>query len=267
MHRLYSFANTTLPVGRSEYQADTPSAVASMVATAGGGPGFDTLGSGVARLRAPYELRYRAVMTASSLTSLESTVATWRALVGTRGKLRKRLASGATYYDITARLLDLRLDIQPRHSHGKFLPAEWRFLVLDEFWRAALASSTTRALTTNPISFSVTNAGNAIVRDAVITFDPVDTKLTAVAITAFGGTYDIGYTGDISVGDSITIDCGARRVYNKALADQYANFALNAKHVQEDWLGILTGARTLTVSKSGGSANSTVNVTFYSKYY
>lgn len=266
MYRLYSFAGVTLPDARSEYQADTPSAVASMVAVAGGGSGFDTLGSAAAGLAAPYELRYRSVITAASLTALETAVAAQRALVGTRGTLRKRLASAATYYDVTARLLDVRMGIEPRHSHGNFLPVEWRFLVLDEFWRSSAAQTNGFTLNATPKACELTNSGNAPVRDVVVTFTPVGSDITVLEVE-IAGVAHWQYTGTIAVGDELTVDCGARRVYNKALTDLYANFALESDHASEDWLPLAASATTtVNVTRTGGSTLSTASFLRYHKY-
>lgn len=266
MYRLYSFDGVTLPDARSEFDGDTAQAWLGAVALPGGTRAFDSLGSGQAPLVTPYLLEYSSVVSASSLATLESTVSAWRAKTGVRGLLRRRVLSAATYQDITARLVEITMPIRPTATHGKQIKLTWRFQVLDEFWRHASKTSTSATLDSNPKTFDVVNAGNAIIRDCIFTITAGSADITAMTFNMVSGTYNWNYNGTIPAGTSIIVDAGARRVRSNAGVDQYANFVLNSGHVWEDWIGIPNGTRTVVIAKNGGSTNSTVVMEYYSKY-
>lgn len=265
LYRLYSFAGAVLPDAFSEFQADTPEAWDGLVERVGGGPAFDTLGTDTAPLLAPYGLVYRSLFTAASLGALEASLATWRALVGQRGVLTRRLISAATYYWTWARLMQVRYQVEPRHGFGGWAPVEWRFLVLSEFWQAASTSTVSYALDATPKTCAVSNVGNAVVRDCVLKITAVSSPITALGI-AILGVAGMTYSGTIAAGDYLEIDCGARTVRNGAGADMYGSFTLTSNHKSEDWLPLPAGATNVYVSKAGGSSASTAAFTWYAKY-
>lgn len=265
LYRLYSFSSAVFPDARSEFQADTPEAWDGLVARLGGGPAFDTLGTDRAPLLAPYSLVYRSVFAASSLGALEPSIATWRAFVGRRATLTKRLISAATYYDVAARLTQMRYQVEPAHGFGVWVPMEWRFLVLSEFWQAQASSFVSYTINATPKVCAVSNAGNAVIRDCVVRVTPDASNITALTI-GITGVAEMTYSGTIPVGDYLEIDCGARTVRNGAGTDLYASFALTSNHKSEDWLPLLAGSTDVNVTKTGGSSSSTVTFTRYARY-
>lgn len=266
MYRLYSFDGVTLPDARSEFEAGTAEAWNGAIALPGGASAFDSLGAAQAPLVAPYQIKYSSMVSNSSLATLETTLEAWRAKVGVRGLLRRRLLSAATYHDITARLLSIDMDVRARATHGKLIPVQWRWLVLDEFWRKSTLQTNSFTLNATPKACAVTNSGNAPVRDLVLTLTPDTSAFTAIEVEVAGLAHWT-YTGTLAVGDALYVDCGARRVYNKANSDLYANFELESDHASEDWLPLAANATvTVNVTKTGGSTLSTAKFEWYFKY-
>lgn len=264
MYRLYSFDGVTLPDARSEFDGDTAQAWLGAVALPGGALAFDSLGSGRAPLVAPYVLEYSSVVSAASLGSLESTLSTWRGKVGTRGLLRRRLLSAATYQDITARLVEITMPVRPAATHGKQLKLIWRFQVLEESWRASSATTSSNTLGASPKTIALGNSGNAVVRDMVVTITPKTADITALTV-AISGTAEWTFSGTIVMNKSLVVDCGARTVRNDGV-DAYSSFALTANHKSSDWLPLAPGLSSVVVTKTGGSTDGNALFSYYFRY-
>lgn len=266
MYRLYSFDGVTLPDARSDFDASTAQAWNGALALPGGSSAFDSHGSARAPLLAPYMLQYSSTVSASSLSSLETTLAAWRAKVGVRGTLRRRLLSAATYHDITARLVDVQMNVRPAATHGRMVPVRWRWQVLEEYWKASSVTSSPFTLNASPKSCAIVNLGSAVIRDALAVFSPAVSAFTVIDV-AISGVAHWTYTGTIAVGDALYVDCGSRRVYNKAGTDLYSGFKLESNHASEDWLPLAASATTtVAVTKTGGSTASTATFDYYIKH-
>jgi hypothetical protein len=266
MYRLYQFGSKVLPDARSEFDGATPAAWNPVIALPGGSTALDTLSTAQAGLRVPYEIKYSSIVSGASLSALETTLAAWRAQVGTREALYRRALGSAVNQWLYARLQRLEIDTRPRNSLGRWQMVEWTFLALEEFWRHATTTKTDATLDTNPKTFDVVNAGNAIVRDCVFTVTAGSADITALTFNMLSGTYNWNYNGTIAAGSSVVVDAGARTVRTGLGVNVYSNFVLNSGHVFEDWIGIPTGTRTVVIAKTGGSTNSTVSMSFTSKY-
>ena len=266
MYRLYQFGSMVLPDARSEFDGSTAEAWNGALALPGGAVGFDPLGAAAAPLRTPYELRYSAIVSGASLSALETTLAGWRALVGTRAVLQRKALGTAAYQWVYARLLELKLDTRPKHSLGRWQPVEWRFQVLDEFWRHATVQTNSFTLNASPKSCAVVNSGNAPVRDLVLTITADTSDITALTV-AITGVAEWTFSGTIAVGaKALVISCGARTVLNNGV-NAYGSFALTTNHKSNDWLPLPAGATTtVVVTKTGGSATSTAVFDRYYKY-
>ena len=151
----------------------------------------------------------------------------WRALVGTKSRLW-RSDNGADRQWRMARCLGLTSELIPRARNQA--DVSLRFELPPGPWQGA-ARSETILLDTSPKSQAVTNGGNVVQRDVVLTVTAVGSPITALWISNFLAEHNarIHYTGAIAAGQSLVIDCGAGTVRNHGV-DDYAQFVLEAGH-------------------------------------
>jgi len=116
-------------------------------------------------------------------------------------------------------------------------------------------------LDVTPKTVVVTNGGNAVVRNAVITVTAGGTPITALNISKSGET-DLSYSGTIPSGQSVVLDCGALSVKNNGFAD-YAHLAVGANHKIDGWLRLDPGINSIVVTRTGGGGLSSITVQFY----
>jgi hypothetical protein len=105
---------------------------------------------------------------------------------------------------------------------------------------------------------TITNGGNAVVSNAVLTLTAGDVKISSVYFIHNVTNQQMVYSADIVAGKSLVIDCGAQTVKNNAVA-AYANFVVNHNR----WLDLLPGTNALSVLITGGGTGSTLSVSFY----
>lgn len=264
MYYLYSFGSNILPQAQANFDSSTPAAVNPMLLTIGGG--FDVLGTASAPLATPYTISHSGLLRASSLANLKTLLDGWRAAVGSRGTLTRRtFGSSPTSQTVSARLIQVQTQTEPVHQFGVFQPATFLFATSDEFWRASSSSSASVALDASPKTLTVTTTGNAPVRDAVVTITAQTSAITVVTV-AISGVAEWTYTGSIAAAAALVVDCGARTVRSGAGVDLYSGFALGNNHASDQWLPLVVGANTVTITKTGGGATSTCAVAYYQKY-
>lgn len=112
----------------------------------------------------------------------------------------------------------------------------------------------------SPHTITVNNGGNRRVDNVIITILAGSSAITSVTIAKTGET-DMDYTGIISSGQALEIDCGAYTVKDNGVSD-YANFALASGHTIAEWLRLDPGDNEITITFSGGSNNSTVTIEY-----
>ncbi len=275
MYTLEKFGSLTLPTARPATTIGAPPVQSAITAVAAGG-GYDGLGSAQSRAK-PFTVTHNcALYSASSQTAIQTQLDALKALVGTRGRLYRRLPSGTLQW-ITARLVSLDATRTIDNDHYldislTFQAAEypWRGnhhgdgWVLDagEYFDTGLVFDETGLTVPMPASGSVpvTNGGNATVRNAVITITAAGSSITQLTLTKSGET-DLKYVGTIAAGQSLVIDCGAYTVKNNGV-DDYANFSRETNHVIAEWLALSAGANTIGTTRTGGNASSSITFTF-----
>ncbi len=109
-------------------------------------------------------------------------------------------------------------------------------------------------------SVTVSNDGNGICYDAVITITAGAANITALTISTANGT-DIDWTGTLTAGNALLIDCGAKSIKNNGV-NAYSGFAYGGSHTANSWLELLPGDTAITIDRTGGSTDSTVRVLF-----
>lgn len=275
MYTLEKFGTLTLPTARPALTVGAPPVQSAITAVAAGG-GYDGLGTAQARGK-PFTIVHNcALYSTSSQTAIQTQLDAIKAVVGTRSRLYRRMPDGSLNW-ITARLvsldatrtidnqnyLDISLTFQAseypwhglRHGDGWVLDA-------GEYFDTGLAFDESGLTVPMPTSgtVSVTNGGNATVRNAIITVTAAGTNITEITLTKSGET-DLKYVGTIVAGQSLVINCGAYSVKNNGV-DDYANFSRETNHVIAEWLNLAPGVNTIGTTRTGGNASSSITFTF-----
>lgn len=269
------FGSVELPCAAAEEPVGTAGSRSGLVTIPGGY--YDAYGSE----RAPREreiINRKAILHRATPALLQTAYNELRAMRGVRAKLYISQPDGSSYWTI-ARLLKITSQSGP--DNIRHLEINMAFELLWPMWYGERTgdgwvldsgevlddgltldeSGGLFALNTSPKSVTVTNGGNATVKNAIITVTAAGTDITALTIAKSGET-QLVYSGTIAAGESLVIDVGAWSVENDG-ADDYANFALGASHVIEEWLHLTPGSNTITVTKTGGSTASTIGIEFY----
>ena len=210
-----------------------------------GGLVFDALGSETAQ-RGRRQVAKKGEIVATDAANFRSQVNALYTLLGTRDQLWR------TWDDGTEEWAYARLaKIEAERKTGNILYQEFSlvFEVLSEQWHAETQTTVNEPLDATPTNVSLTNGGNAPVRNAVITVTlPASLPVTAITkLTFAAGGAEFEYSGSLAGDDVLVIDTGARSVTLNG-ADDYGNFSLTANHAIGEWLRLAAGANTLAVT-------------------
>lgn len=284
MYWIARFGNIVLPIYNPVDDIGPGTARTSFVALPGGGA-FDALGSGRGN-RGDYPLKHTGMILKADPASLEADYDALTAAWDTRNKLYRHSETGRVHWT-WARLIGLPIERRPQDVYryrGYFaLDVTCEFRVFSPYWYGTyhgdgldltdpgveafdtgLALDYTGqdlyTLDTSPKTLAIPNAGNAPVINAILTLTAAGSPITAVTIT--GGGADLTWTGTLAAGTALVIDAGARSVKN-AGADAYGGLVFNAGHAVDEWLRIAPGGTSLTITRTGGDATSTLLTTFY----
>lgn len=269
MYTFERFGTTTLPVYDPRAPLDSGQPILQGIDTPSGT--YDALGSERAKL-GKVTLNYGCSIIADTAALVETEAATLRALVGKRDKLYIVTPSGGIRW-LYARLgpirstrvpdfpgrLDLELPFEVyipiwngnHHGDGWLLDSGIYLdsgYVLDE-------SGAFQFLT--PYTPTVTNDGDYPVSNAVITVTAAGTNITEITIAKTGQT-NLKWTGTLAVGKSLVIDCGNYTVKNDGVALSPTGITRQSGHVIAEWLIFDPGSNMLSVTRTGGSTDSTL---------
>ncbi len=200
-----------------------------------------------------------------------------RAVIGTRARLYARMGDDAVRW-VNARLLD----VQERRTRRNFnfQRVVCRFHVPSPIWQGhdhtfwTLDSGEllddalylddagyTVTLSGSSTDVVVTNGGNRVVTNPVITITAGGANITAVTITKTGET-KIAWTGTLVSTKSLVIDCGKFTILNDGANAYSGKAAFDSNHTIAEWLRIDPGSNTVTVAFTGGSTDSTATIEF-----
>lgn len=176
---------------------------------------------------------------------------------GKSGTLYRLWDDGTTREWVYARCEDV--DANRSLENKNWEEITFTFLILSPAWNGD-GIDDTETLSSSPHTYSLSNDGDAVVVDAVLTLTAGSADITSVTFST--GDAEIQYTGTISAGNDLVIDCGAMSVQNNGTGD-YVNFARTANHAEDYWFPLQPGSNPITVTFTGGSTNSSLNVVFY----
>lgn len=172
-----------------------------------------------------------------------------QAKLGRRGKLYRRWLDGQREW-VDARLVDVTGKSTAANQLHQEVQARWQ--VESPLWSGASLVSVTPSITTSPQNVTLANAGNARVRNVIITVTGTATPITSVKVGVSGAS-EFEWTGSLGSGHELVLDMGARSVL-KDSADAYSTFSLTANHKISDWLRLEPGNNTVVVTIAPGGA-------------
>jgi hypothetical protein len=242
-------AGVALPIRALEQPVGIGAAATSMIALPGGNS-WDSMGATQTRL-ASQIITIRGGWLSATAADMTTKIDALRALVGTRNYLWTTPDSGSTKRSRLARCLDVRASVRPGFT--RWMQVEMDFELAAGPWAGAAHSAESTTLDASPHDVATTNAGNARVRDAIITVRAVGTDLTVIGVS-LAGKVDWHWTGTLTVGNDLVINCGTKRILNNG-SDAYATFALQAGHADNDWLPLDAGVNTYSVHLTGGASS------------
>ncbi len=255
MSYLYErFAGVALPENQ---RADAGSGVraANIIELPGGGlydaDGLERIARAAAEVRATFDL------TAGCAADLRETYAALLALAGTSGVLYRRHVDGRREW-MNARLLSVQARYESteiRHLEG--VTVAWA--LKSPCWYGA-AHDLTVTLNTSPKTVTLRNGGNVPNAGPVLTLTAVGTPITAVTV-AVSGVSSFTWTGTLSVGQVLVMDCGARSIKQDG-ADAYSGFSFDGSHAIPDWLRLGPGDTSVVVTITGGGVASTLRAQY-----
>ena len=277
MYTLKQFGTYTLPVAAPSETVGAGGTAMAMAYDLPGGGAFDSLRDDCAQFGAR-ELTKTAIVYAATSSAAITAYRALQANVGKRDRLYRVWLDGTTQEWVDARLI--AVDAERTIANRYNLDVTMRFLVYSPYWRSKVAvgewylddgellntglvldsTATTYTLDTSPKTITITNGGNAIVTDCRINIDAGSADITAVTIST--SEADMDYTGTLTAGDELVIDCGAYLVTNDGTNDR-ANFSLGASHTINEWLRLNPGANNITITLTGGSTDSQITFGYY----
>lgn len=276
------FGTTTLPIYEPKDDIGPAQARPGLVKTAGGffaSVGTETLDADSKRIT------IRRQIVEDTPANLITTYYALRELRGMQDKLYRRRDDGAIEWayawlaacegdrqpkNITVLDVSLVFELLSVQWYGAEHNAGWT-LDSGEYLDSGLyldSADFTFTLDSSPKTVTVTNGGNDVVRNCILTITAGAVAITALIIKRKIGaiTYEhLSYLATIASGQALVIDCGADSVENNGTGD-YAHFTRGPDH-QTDWLlQLLKGDNPIEITITGGSTNSTILFTFSDGY-
>jgi hypothetical protein len=281
------FIGVALPQAMTEDDLSTGAAASSLIAGVGGGT-FDLWGN-TRRWPTAHQFHHRGkyegaaagdvvervtpeeierftpegdmrVVQTIPLLELQLKTDALKALIGQRGALwRRRFFDGQRTWK-TCRLLQVN-HIETVEEAGMVSMVESAYETAMNGWHAQSASVVSQALSAGVAAvITFTNNGLLPVYDGTIKVDRTGAAITQVRVTGAG--LDLTWAGTIPTAQSLTIDAGAQTVQlaptaGGAATDAYSGFTLGA--AVSDWLPIVPGVQSISVTVTGGPANLTVS--------
>lgn len=268
-YRLYSFGGVVLPLIMAEDDLSTGGTESGLLESVGGG--FDAYGGRqvlaqrkTIRQSGMYEGSYSRVIDEAGFfvidqsnrilggtgrMLLQAQVDRLKALAGVRSTLVRLRESDGAQQGVTARLL--RVEHEQKVDDVDVARLVSMFETLAAAWRS-LGQSTVTA----EAAFIAWSAGNAPVRDGVLTVTAVGT-VNEVRVESLQRGVALQWAGVLGAGQSLVIDAGAQTV-RAAGVDAYSGLRRMSGHWARDWLPLEPGDNTYGVT-TGGTATAVLS--------
>ncbi len=207
-------------------------------------------------------IEIRGQWVASSAGGMQTKLAALKALRGKKSKLWR--TSGSTSHWRRARCLAVESDLKP--GSPSWAEITMLFEADPEPW-SGTTGYTVVTLNASPKTATITNNGNAVVREITVSVRPKTSPITALHIENLttGHVSKIKYGGPVATTQTLVIDCAARTV-EVGGADAYANFDLEAAHTITEWLRLAPGNNSIRITRTGGATTTTMGFAFKNGY-
>jgi len=253
------FDTTTLPA-RAEDQNIGPGPIRSSLVRLPGGGVYDTRGDDDAT-EAGQRISVSGIIAEADTATLKATYDDLRALKGDYAKLY-RTPDGGTEEWMYARCMGV--PTRRIVENKLWLSVTLDFELHESYWHGT-AGDTVATLTGAVGTHEVTNAGNARVKDIILTVEAVGTAITQIDVENLESGYEshIRYSGTIGAAGTLVLDCGAKSVKLDGTAD-FDNFdIITADHKRTEWLVFLPdGDSSILITRAGGGTASKITFDF-----
>jgi hypothetical protein len=281
MYHLYTFDAKALPTRRPDQDLGAGPALAPSFTLPSGGV-YDYFSTDAAPTGGTI-IRHRGAIMSTTAATLRTEFDEWRAMVGTRARLVRLMDDDDRQIWINARLMEIDAD---RALEDTWLDLDFEFQQIDPIWHGVhrgegwvldsgevlddglqLDDSGARTLSASPITLTWHNHGNMTVKNPVITVTAGSANITALQVERLGtgaiaAVEDWDYTGTITAGQSLVVDCGAWSVKNNG-SDDWDNFAFDSvNHLSEEMINMPPGDVAIKFTFTGGDVDSTVVVAY-----
>ena len=251
---LYQFDSLTID---NRGGSDTLSAgeVSSSLLRLPGDNAFDWRGADRG-YRIGQRLPAQGYLVAASEAALLTDYNAWQARIGERATL-SRIDHLGNVQTITARLMKAPVSREPHQI--LHLPLDLEFELVEPYWRGTLNTVTT-VLDVSPKNFNITNAGNHPVRNVLIGIKAKSVAITWLALLlrphgAPAWETWINFDGTIGATKELWIVTSQLSVLNDG-ANAYKDFQLNSQHQHDDWVVLAPGVNNVSLTRTGGAADS-----------
>jgi hypothetical protein len=222
----------------------------------------DAFGTEQAQVKVPYPKTVSFTLYSLNPADRLAQFNVWRALQGVRGYLYRTIDTGVPHsQSVLARLVQVQTDRS--YESPASLEMTLEFDILEPVWRGTLRTDII-TLAAVPETHTVTNSGNAIQRNVVLTITPAGANLTDLLIEniTVGHVSAVSFDGVVVVANALVIDCGIGTVRNNGV-NAFADFHLEAAQSIKDWLRLAPGANTIRVTRTGGNAATPCTLDYY----
>ena len=275
--RLIQFGDYVLPLWNKRDVVSMGDHGGATVNIVGGGA-YDSYGSGASPEQA-LVLSTQFEIIATSASDVQKTRDEIRALAGTKARLWATFPDGSLRF-AWARLA--RVQMERRYDFIHYQPVRLDFAVVTPGWRSGTPWDLDSGLmlddgllldyigdtwtpATSGESTIVPTFGNRMVTDAIVVITAGSAE-TITEIRLQCGACDWTWKSTIPLDGVLSINCGTKAVLLNG-ADSYDNLTLNAGHTVADWLQLLPGNNTVTITFTGNAGcTATVAFIYLDKY-
>ena len=254
---LVTFDGVTLPSRNAAMPLDTGDVVPGIIQATGGA--FDRYGTRKV-LPQMRTISYTAGYSAATAATLRGSLDGLRAKIGTRGQLIRQRIDDSVQQWLYARLLSVNGEW--RNEGTRYLEVTCSWETAEPSWRTTSAISTDRSLSSGTQNLTPVVGGTAPSSDGLITVTTSGT-ITAGTITCAALGVLINWTGSLTAGNTLTIDCGLKTVKVNA-ADAYSWLSFGTAHTALDWLPLTQGTPSIEFGVNGAG---TANLAHWNRWY
>ncbi|MFA4973456.1 MAG: carbohydrate binding domain-containing protein [bacterium] len=226
----------------------------------------------------PRDITIRGEWVADSLEEMQAKADALNALLGKRSKLWRDHGAGLSLQWIYARCVEVTGELSPRDQQywaeytlvfetdaGPWYGRDW---------------TQTHTLARTSTTIVCRNDGNAHVTAVTMTFDPGAVDITDLGVAhnvvedsvAVPGLTNWYWSGTISVGETLIVDSGDSTVTvgppGSDLTDGYQYMEITPSlHKVQEFVHLVPGYNNFVISRTGGDATATVEVSYYEGWY